>query len=256
MVNFDYEYKTVNTKDIFVDTYQRKLDRNKVRKIAANFNNNIMNPIKVSYRDGKYYVFDGQHTEQALILMNDGKDTDVYCKVYYGMSYSDEARMFAAQNGISTIVGERQKLLSLYLSGDETVMAFKTLIESTGLACDFERTTPRDNAVTCYKALYDIFTHYGDNYLKNLLQLDLDIWNGEMASLRKEIIMGLHLFNLTYKTDYDRNNLVKKLKRVSPLTILRDGRAVISGGNKRFARQILNLYNQNLGDKNRLDDEF
>ena len=81
MVNFNYEYKTVNTKDIFVDTYQRKLDRNKVRKIVANFNNNIMNPIKVSYRDGKYFVFDGQHTEQALILMNDGKDTDVYCKV-------------------------------------------------------------------------------------------------------------------------------------------------------------------------------
>lgn len=65
--NRNYEYKQVNSAFIVIDEdYQRELDQNRVKRIVANFNPDLVNPIKVSYRNGKYYVFDGQHTLAAL----------------------------------------------------------------------------------------------------------------------------------------------------------------------------------------------
>ena len=42
--------------------YQRLLRMGKVARIAANFSEYIANEPKVSYRDGRYFVFDGQNT--------------------------------------------------------------------------------------------------------------------------------------------------------------------------------------------------
>ena len=255
MKDFNYKYEYIPSNKIFTDKYQRPLDKARVRKIVTNFDPNIVNPIKVSFRDGKYWVFDGQHTLNALIMLNDNKDTDVYCKIYYGMTFEDEAMMFAAQNGISREVGSRQKLLSLFMAGDKNVCDFCESIESLGIKCDFTRTTRIANSIVCYKALYDIFMQYGGAYLKKLLQLDLDIWGGDAEGLRKEILLGLHIFHMAYKEDYDRETLVRKLKKVSPISILRDGKLLSRGGNKRYAKQILLIYNQSL-KANRLEDKF
>lgn len=45
--------------------YQRLLRMGKVANIAANFSEYIANEPKVSYRDGRYFVFDGQNTIEA-----------------------------------------------------------------------------------------------------------------------------------------------------------------------------------------------
>ena len=47
--------------------YQRLLRMGKVAKIAANFSEYIANEPKVSYRDGRYFVFDGQNTIEATV---------------------------------------------------------------------------------------------------------------------------------------------------------------------------------------------
>ena len=55
-------------------TYQRELNEDRVRRIAAEFDERIANEPKVSCRDGRYYVFDGQHTIAARKLLNGGRD--------------------------------------------------------------------------------------------------------------------------------------------------------------------------------------
>ena len=55
--NLMYKMVRVNSADIDTATYQRKLDKNKVRRIAAEFDERIANEPKLSYRDGKYFVF-------------------------------------------------------------------------------------------------------------------------------------------------------------------------------------------------------
>ena len=64
--------RVLNTRFILKDAYQRPLDEALVRKIVAHWNPDLMNLPKVSHRDGKYYVFDGQHT---IVPMN--KTVDV-----------------------------------------------------------------------------------------------------------------------------------------------------------------------------------
>ena len=54
--------------------YQRLLRMGKVAKIAANFSEYIANEPKVSYRDGRYFVFDGQNTIEARKTCNGGRD--------------------------------------------------------------------------------------------------------------------------------------------------------------------------------------
>lgn len=100
-----YNYKT-----IFIpasqlisprETYQRELVSPRAKEIAGKFDERIANEPKVSYRDGKYYVFDGQHTIGARILVSGNKDVPIKCKVYYGMDEQEEALLFAQQNGVS-----------------------------------------------------------------------------------------------------------------------------------------------------------
>ncbi len=57
--------------------YQRLLRMGKVARIAANFSEYIANEPKVSYRDGRYFVFDGQNTIEARKTCNGGRDLPI-----------------------------------------------------------------------------------------------------------------------------------------------------------------------------------
>ena len=255
MQEFKTEFKNVNSKQILVDSeYQRQVDYLRVRKMVANFNPNLVNPIKVSFRGNRYYCFDGQHTLAMLKSLNDGKDLPVPCKVYYGMHETDEAKLFSEQNGIARAVQSNQKLKSLYVAGDIDVIEFKKCVEDCGIQCDFTSSQAR-NKIICYSTVFKIYMKHGEKHLKTILKTIIASWNGDKESLSKEIILGMDLFIRTYKDEYINNLLVKRLSRVSPITIKRNGSATSIGGAKRFAVQIFDIYNRNT-TTNRLDYKF
>ena len=72
------------------------------KKMSAEFTELIANPPKVSYRDGHYFVFDGQHTIVTRRAMNGGQDLPIICKVYEGLTEEEEAMLFSRQTGVST----------------------------------------------------------------------------------------------------------------------------------------------------------
>ena len=77
----NYEMRTIDTSVLIIprDTYQRPLQSDEVKEIIAEYNPYLRNEPKVSFRDGKYYVFDGQHTLVALLEMNNGKHFPILC---------------------------------------------------------------------------------------------------------------------------------------------------------------------------------
>lgn len=255
MEEFRTEFREVNSKQILIDEeYQRPVDYLRVRKMIANYNPNLVNPIKVSYRDKKYYCFDGQHTLSMLKGMNDNKDLLVPCKVYFGMHETDEARLFSEQNGLSRAIQSNQKLRSLYVAGDIDVIEFKKCVEDCGIKCDFSGVTG-NKKIICYSTAFKIYMKYGGKHLTKILQVIKKAWNADKDSLMKEIVAGLDIFIRTYEDEYDESHLVKRLSRVSPLVIRRDGMASTSGGNKRFAVQIYDIYCKGTSI-NRLDYKF
>lgn len=63
MNEFKTEYSQINSKSIISEpSYQRMVDFSRVKKIVSNFNPNLVNPIKVSFRDGKDHMFCTQFT--------------------------------------------------------------------------------------------------------------------------------------------------------------------------------------------------
>ena len=99
--NPPYEMITLDTSVLIIprDTYQRPLQSDEVKEIIAQFSPYLLNEPKVSFRNGKYYVFDGQHTIISLLEMNEGKHIAIRCKVYYGMTEQEEAKLFSMQTG-------------------------------------------------------------------------------------------------------------------------------------------------------------
>ena len=54
--------------------YQRNLSQSHIARAAANFDLYLINPVKVSRRDGVNYVFNGQHTIEIVALVSGSRD--------------------------------------------------------------------------------------------------------------------------------------------------------------------------------------
>lgn len=246
--NTDYEYKQVNSRFLYIDPdYQRSLDMNRVHKIVGQFDEMLVNPIKVSFREGKYYVFDGQHTLAALKLKNNNRDLPVSCKVYTGMTQQQEAALFAQQNGLSRAVPSNAKLKAMYLAGDPEVVDFHDCTNRV-VKMDFSGGMAYNKILACSKA-FKIYKDVGRIEYINILNIIKNAWGGESDSLRQEILGGVHLFYKEFKGKINVPTLIKKLSRVSPLTIIRDGRLLSTGRDDRYKQQIQNIYNKRLKDK-------
>ena len=129
---------TLDSRELTVPrtTYQRTLNEDRVRKIAAEFDERIANEPKVSSRGGRYYVFDGQHTIAARKFLNGGRDLPIRCKVFYGLSERDEALLFAQQTGASASLTAGARFRALVYGGDKEALAFQKVTEAVGLCVD------------------------------------------------------------------------------------------------------------------------
>ena len=88
-----YHEMCLNSSELIVprDTYQRALHPARVARIAKEFDERVANEPKISFRDGHYYVMDGQNTIAARKFLNGGDDLQIRCKVYFNMTEQEEA---------------------------------------------------------------------------------------------------------------------------------------------------------------------
>ena len=247
---FRFEYKKLNTKFLFVDDlYQRTIDPERVKKIIDNFDPNLVNPIKVSFRDGKYWIVDGHHTERVLITRNKNEDLLVDCKVFYGMTWLDEVNMFLEQNGqYARSVNINDKLRAKMNAGDPEVSTMVKLAAKTGFIIDFKN-SKGDNKIVALSTLMRAYGSLTQEEYVDYLSLIKKTWGGASDSLCREILQGTFIFYKTYKGQFKTQNFINRLKKVAPYAIIRDGRASSSPGATKYARQILGWYNRNAKDR-------
>ena len=250
----NYEYRQINSKQLIVEKgYQRDLDMKTVAKILANFDPNLVNPIKASYRNGKFYVFDGQHTLAALKTRNNNKDLMVDCKVFYGLTDIDESHLFSKQRGVSRNVNIAELFKSELYGGNKEITNLVKVTEKQGFIISFNKSMTNYH-IRCLSKIYNIYKVQGVGDYVAILQILKRAWDGDINSLKAEIIGGLAVFHKKYKGSYDEKRLVSRLQNVSPSVIIREGKSYSSGGDTRFAKQILMIYNKNI--KKKLDDRF
>ena len=67
-----YQMRVIHSSKLIYprEIYQRGVQRKRVELIAADFNEYVANEPKISFRDGHYYVMDGQNTIAARKFLN------------------------------------------------------------------------------------------------------------------------------------------------------------------------------------------
>lgn len=247
---FRFEYKKLNTKFLFVDElYQRTIDPERVKKIIDNFDPNLVNPIKVSFRDGKYWIVDGHHTERVLITLNKNEDLLVDCKVFYGMTWLDEVNMFLEQNGkFARAVNINDKLRAMMNAGDPDVTNMVKLAEKCGFIIDFKG-SKGDNKIVALSTLMKAYGAMTAEEYVDYLTLIKKTWGGASDSLCRELLQGMFIFCKTYGGQFKPKTFVTRLKKVAPYAIVRDGKVSSSPGATKYARQILGYYNFKAKDR-------
>ncbi len=239
-----YEMMTLNSNKLVVPkAYQRRLNNDRVARIVADFDERIANEPKVSFRDGKYYVFDGQHTVSARKKMNDGNDILIRCKVYRDIPEDEEARLFAAQTGESAPLTPSAKLRANLHGNDADAIAFVEATEKAGLNIGFER-ADGNGRITCINTALGEFKRVGAEVYTEALTVMQKAWNGVPESLRADLIRGVVRFVELYRDIYNRNRLIKKLSETNPTALYVGGMADKSfKGKKKYVNLIYRIYN-------------
>lgn len=226
------------------ETYQRRLKDMRVHKIADEFDERIANEPKVSFRDGRYFAFDGQHTIEARKLLNGGRDLPVLCKVYFNLTEQDEALLFAIQNGVSAPVAAGEKIRAEIFGDEAIAVAFLNANMALGIQLDYAHHRG-ENRIGCIKTAYNAYRQFGEERYVEAMSIIAAAWDGEPNSFRSGNITGITHFVDLYHGEYDPYRLIAKLRHVDPLTIPREGLAagVKYSGYKKYLSQVLDIYN-------------
>lgn len=226
-------------------TYQRPLNVVTVKHIIANFNPDLVNVLKVSYRDGHYYVFDGQHTLEALKQRFRNDSYPAMCKVFHGLKWEDEARLFADQFGEARDVPYAYKLRALEIAGDKDVMGFLKATRDHGYTIEPGKHIRRTNGIEAVKKAYDCYHALGDYKYGAMLDLLKNTWHGEPWSVTQNMLAGMCQFMKIYGDTANTDRFVKKLSHLTDGDITRcAGQFYELPVPYRYARAIATFYNK------------
>lgn len=249
----EYNLIPVLPSQIRYAAYQRKAIPRHIENISEGYNGDVQNEPKLSYRDNIYWCFDGQQTISAWTRKFG--DTPILCKVYSGMTYEDEAKLFAIQS--NNIKIHPLKAFDSDLQGNTTyAVKIRDTVESVGYRIPSNPSHAID-AIQCVGTLKKAYFKIGDEGIKEVLLTIRNAWGYADCSTNSYIIDGMIKFYTMYHNEYNMKDLILSLQRkgCNPTEILSAARMM--GGKTTaisVARVILMRYNY--GRRNRLPDKF
>lgn len=195
LLNIDLSYQRTETFDVA-----------RASKIARNFHKNELDPIHISYRDGKFWIVDGQNRTYAFILLNRKYITG---RMDY-MSFTEEVKAFMHQH-------EDKKLspFDLYKAGlaigDPVDTALKDLTEKYNVEVAVTRShkgSSKLQSITTAKGIIDVD---GIDTLEWIFQLIKDVkWENEPAAYSTLVLR-------TLKQTYNRYS--REMSHVYPILV-------------------------------------
>ncbi len=232
--------------------YQRPVNPKEVDRLIREWDERLLDPVTVSFRDGKFYVVDGQHRISAMRKMNGGSGVMVNCKVYNGLTYEQEAALCYRLDKAKKRLSLSQSTNALAESGtDPETSEIRQLVENCGFVWALGKSKGKTGEIVTTRALVNAYRLLGGAAFTRMLQVLWHTWEGDPRSLTASVLSGMALFIKTYETEMNDRIFVKRLSQADPDEINRRGRADFSTNNTalRFARVILEKYNGQRGGK-------
>ncbi len=206
-------FELVPIKDLVSNQeYQRALSMNHVKKAVEDFDLNQINPIKVSRRDGVYYVFNGQHTAEIIAMVSGSRDTPVWCMIYDDLCYEHEADIFANQmKYVKPLVPYEIFTANLEAGNDDELM-IRDLVESYGLTIG---STKAPGVICAVSTLESIYKKYGYHVLNRVLMLCIGTWEGDTNSFSANILNAVARLVVIYGESLSDELFKEKLGVIS-----------------------------------------
>ena len=241
--------------------YQKKLNKERVATIVANFDPDRMRPIDVSFRDGFFWCFDGQHRVEAYRQM--GMET-IPAIIHEGLSYEDEALLFARQQDNVGTVQAHHKWNALVEAKDPATLKTIDIAKKYGFTIGFGES--KKGKIVAIKTVQDAVCQFGFDGFETILQVISEAWteikDGSRSILDKagsvEILDGLFTLFVSYGNNptFSVSRLTEVLGLDKPSNIIRDSKNYVMGNRgQRVAKVILNRYNKRIRN-GRLPDLF
>ena len=202
-INPPYQLSVIHSSKLIYprEIYQRGVERKRVELIARDFNEYIVNEPKVSFRNGRYYVMDGQHTIEGCILLNGGEDRPILCKVYTGLTMEQEALLFAEQNGHAAPLSAGIKLRAKVVGGDAPSKAFVAATNRVGLSLNYDSMQLSDYRISCVGTALKLYDQLGEEIYCEALRHIVEAWEGRPDSFRAAVLRGVMYFVQVYNAE-------------------------------------------------------
>lgn len=259
VAEWPYKFEVIDVRKTFVDeTYQRPLT-NFVDKIKKGFDPALFNTLILSYRekgrkDQHYATMDGQTRAVAVEeLVEEGKLAPalllVPCLVYYGLSQSDEASLFARLQKERRGIQSFHRFRAALVAKEPEPRAISRIVK----ACGYEiGVADKDKMISAVAALEQVYRggsgsggaggrkggDAGAANLERTLLILREAW-GERHMPNGAVIRGLGRF-LRDNDNVDDDRLARRLATNTPgdlnrrASALREGMGNSGGGADKY----------------------
>ncbi|MDM2174990.1 hypothetical protein PP404_24445 [Mycobacteroides abscessus] len=225
---------------------QRALNQAWVDRLAAEFNPDVMGMLHVSYRDGWYYVIDGQHRKSAAIQWM-GSDQQVQCHIYEGLTSADEADLFLRLNSVKAQTPMSKYKVAL-TAGRPIETDIDRIARSAGLVIGLSKDLEE---IGCVTALVNTYNKSGPGSLAFALRVIRDAYGYD--GFQRDPIAALALIKDRYGDAIEEDKLIMRLNKIGVVELRREARkwrdTTGNPGAQCFAHAMIIFYNRGSGKR-------
>jgi hypothetical protein len=253
-----FEFQQLNLSILHVAKYQRELTLAECNRYKKEFDPNLVGVLLVSFRDGKWWIVDGQHRSVLLKMLG---VKDYLCQIVRGLTYQEEAALFKKYNSKRRQLGRCDLLVADVEAGNLKSQALVRIVDQNGYSMPRMEIKGKVS-IEAVASAEEAHTMLGDDGLDYTLSLTNATWPSNREAVQRSMLSGMARFVKMYQGEIDRKIFVKKLSKIKPDAILRDADTSVtySVTNKdkpmAVARVIWKAYNDRLTEKNRLPGKF
>ena len=236
---------------MFLETYQRPLNPQKVKKIAKEFDPSKLGVLMVSERpDGRYAIIDGQH--RSTVLRGLGYKY-ARCQVVHGWTIQEEAMAFTHQHDNTSRLTAKDRFKSGVIAEEKEKTEINYIATKNGYNADG---CGRGTRIEAVGTLEKIGSMYGIDVLDRVLQVTGLTWPKNRKAVCREMLIALA--ELLSRFDLPEADFQSRLGRYTPDGLVKMIRNLISpngyirgemGKQERFCacRVLVDAYNKGLG---------
>lgn len=227
LLDVDYEYQRVRTPH--------------VNYLTDHFDINECDPLLVSYRDGKFYIIDGQHRFYAA-LANGIKN--LLCIIRMGLTAEEEARVFVKLNTSRKPLKQYEIFKANIRNGNESIpevkidMTVKRVCDKYDIKISYDNHPAVPKMLRALTTARGIVKSYGEEALDWLLDtIKSTNWYECKDAYTDTMLAALKSYYSTNTKNIDeaKAKLIKLMTTYSPMDVL-------AYGNEKYSRHGYGRY--------------